>query len=175
MKRALLSILSIVAFALPLSAQQIHFDFPALEEKASEVVDVTLDAKMLRLASKFLNDDPDERMARDMVQGLEAIYVRSYEFDREGEYDRSVVDRVRAQIGPNWQKIVNVRSKLKENVEVYTQSSGDKITGLVVISAEPRELTFVQIVGPVDLDRLSDLEGHMGIPHVLKNGKDSKQ
>lgn len=168
MKRALFSLLFAVAFALPSSAQQINIDFPGLADKASEVVDVTLDGKMLRLAGKFLSDEPEERTARDMIQKLQGIYVRSYEFEREGEYDRSVIERVRAQIGPNWQKIVNVRSKLKENVEVYTQSHGDQITGLFVIAAEPTELTFVQLVGPIDLDRLSALEGHIGIPKISK-------
>jgi len=171
MKRTILLLLFVFTLALPAAAQQINFDFPALADKASEVVDVTLDGKMLRLASKFLNDDDEDRAVRDMVSKLEGIYVRSYEFDRDGEYDRTIVDRVRAQVGANWQKIVNVRSKLKENVEVYTQSQGDRITGLVVISAEPRELTFVQIVGPIDLDRLADLEGHIGIPKISKEKK----
>lgn len=171
MKKAVLFLFLAASVALPATAQQINFDFPALEEKASEVVDVTLDAKMLRLAGKFLSDEPDERAARDMIKNLQAIYVRSYEFEREGEYDRGIVQQVRAQLGPNWQKIVNVRSKLKENVEVYTQPHGDTISGLVVISAEPKELTLVQILGPIDLDRLSELEGHMGIPKVSKEHK----
>ncbi len=172
MKRTLIALLFTAAFALPSRAQQINFDFPALEAKASEVVDVTLDGKMLRLAGKFLGDDAEERATRDMIKNLQGIYVRSYEFEHEGEYDRAVIERVRAQIGPGWQKIVNVRSKLKENVEVYTQSKGEQITGLVVISAEPTELTLVQIMGPIDLDRLSDLEGHMGIPKI--DAKESK-
>jgi hypothetical protein len=39
----------------PVSAQRVNLDFPALAEKAEEVVDVTLDASMLRLAAKFLS------------------------------------------------------------------------------------------------------------------------
>ena len=167
MKKALIATL-FLACALPLRAQVIRFDFPALEDKATEVVDVTLDSKMLRLAGKFLNDDAEDRAARGIVRNLQGIYVRSYEFEHDNEYDRSIVGTVRAQLGPGWQKIVNVRSKVKENVEVYTQTRADQITGLVVISAEPRELTFVQIIGPIDLDKLSDLEGHMGIPKVSK-------
>jgi hypothetical protein len=61
---------------------------------------------------------------------------------------------------------VNVRSKDRENVEVYTDMRGENIAGLVVISAEPRELTFVNIVGPIDLERLTDLGGQFGIPRV---------
>lgn len=168
--------LAVLLIALPLSAQQINIDLPGLADRASEVTDVTLDGPMLRLASKFLsNGDPDERAAKDMVQKLQGIYVRAYEFDKDGEYDRSAVDSIRRQLGAGWQKIVNVRSKTKENVEIYTTSRGDMITGLVVISAEPRELTIVNIVGPIDLDKLSGIEGQFGIPKLDKDKDKDKE
>jgi uncharacterized protein DUF4252 len=117
---------------------------------------------------------PDERAARDIIQKLEGIYVRSYEFDHEGEYDRNIVDRVRSQLGASWNKIVNVRSRRRENVEIFAQTKGDAITGLVVISAEPKALTIVNIVGPIDLDRLADLEGQFGIPKISKDQKENQ-
>ncbi|HSP14412.1 MAG TPA: DUF4252 domain-containing protein [Thermoanaerobaculia bacterium] len=172
MKRALLTLLIAASLTIPASAQQINLDFPGLADRASEVVDVTLDRNMLRLAAKFLSEEPDERAARDMVVKLEGIYVRSYEFERDGEYDRAIIDRLRGQLGAGWQKIVNVRSKTRENVEIYTQNSGDKISGLVIISAEPRELTIVNLVGPIDLDRLAGLEGQFGIPKISKSSKE---
>lgn len=172
MKRSLLFLL-VAAMASIASAQQINLDMPGLRDKASEEVTVTLDASMLRLAARFLSNDPDERNARDIVQKLQGIYVRSFEFDREGEYDRSAVDRLRSQLGADWKKIVDVRSRLGENSEIYTQSRGDQITGLVIITAEPKELTIVNLVGPIDLDRLADLRGQFGIPraHVVKGAK----
>jgi len=63
---------------------------------------------------------------------------------------------------------VQVRSRTRENVEIYTDMRGEAIAGLVIISAEPRELTVVNIVGPIDLDRLADLEGKFGIPRTTK-------
>jgi hypothetical protein len=166
MKKLVLTLL-VLAIAAPLSAQRINLDFPGLSEKASEVVDVTLDGSMLRLASKFLsNSDPEERAARDIVQKLEGIYVRSYEFDKEGEYDRAVIDRVRAQLGASWKKIVDVRSRRRENSEIYIDTRGDQPVGMLIISAEPRELTVVNIVGPIDIEKLSMLEGNFGVPHV---------
>jgi Domain of unknown function (DUF4252) len=165
MKRAL-AVIFIAVCALPVAAQQINLDMPGLRDKASEEVTVTLDARMLRLAAKFLSNDSDERNVRDIVQKLQGIYVRSYEFDHEGEYDRTVIEHVKSQLGADWQKIVDVRSKLGENSEIYTQSRGEQIVGLVVITAEPKELTVVNIVGPIDLDRLADLQGQFGIPKV---------
>lgn len=175
MRRFIVLILVFVFAAVPASAQRITVDFPGLSEKAKEVVDVTLDAQMLRLASKFFSStDADERAVRDIVHRLEGIYVRSYEFDREGQYDRQIVDTIRKQLGPTWKRIVNVRSRDSENVEVYTDVRGDAITGLVVISAEPRELTIVNIVGPIDLDRLSHLEGQFGVPRISIEVKDKR-
>lgn len=171
MRKFLLVVLVFGLAAAPASAQsKLNLDIPGLaglSDRASEIVDVTLDASMLRLASRFLsNHDSDEDAVRQILQGLKGVYVRSYEFDREGQYDRSVLDRVRSQLGPNWKKIVNVRSRNAENVEVFTELTGEIVTGLVVICAEPRELTIVNIVGPVDLDKLSKIEGQFGIPRM---------
>jgi hypothetical protein len=174
MKKIVLTLL-VLAMAAPLSAQRINLDFPGLSEKAAEVVDVTLDGAMLRLASKFLSSgDPEERAARDVVQKLEGIYVRSYEFDKEGEYDRAAVDRVRAQLGASWKKIVDVRSRHRENSEIYIDTRGDQAIGMLIISAEPRELTVVNIVGPIDIEKLSTIEGNFGVPHVSKNKSKDK-
>ena len=172
MKRSLVLLVLIAAAAVPAAAQQINMDFPALRDKAAEEVTVTLDARMLRLASNFLTKDADQRAVRDMIQKLQGVYVRSYEFDHEGEYDRAIVDRVRSQLGTDWQKIVDVRSRRRENTEIFTQTKGELITGLVIITAEPKELTIVNIVGPVDLDRLASLEGQFGIPKMTKEGKE---
>ncbi|HEX2121757.1 MAG TPA: DUF4252 domain-containing protein, partial [Thermoanaerobaculia bacterium] len=144
----------------------LNLDFPELEERADEVVDVTLDAAMIRLAAKFLGDD--EREVRDMVRGLEGIYVRSYSFDKEGSYDRKLIDRVKSQLGPTWKPLVTVRSRTKENVNIMADMRGESIRGLVIISAEPREFTVVNIVGPIDIDRLADLEGEFGIPRFSR-------
>lgn len=176
MKKLILPILLIACMAIPAAAQQIKIDLPGLEERASEVVDVTLDANMLRFASGFLSEDKDERAVRDMVHGLQGVYVRSYEFEKEGQYDRAIIEKVRAQLGANWNKIVNVRSKTRENVEIYTQTDVRKaVTGMVVISAEPKELTIVNIVGPIDLNRLAGLGGQLGIPKIENDPKEPKE
>ena len=176
MRKFIVSLALTLLIAIPASAQRINLDFLSdLEERADEVVDVTLDSTLLRLGAKFLGHDADERAIRDMVQGLEGIYVRSYEFASAGEYDRKLIDRVKTQLGPSWKALVNVRSKTKENVNIYADMRGDRIVGLVIIAAEPRELTVVNIVGPIDIDKLAELQGEFGIPHFEKNkDKDNK-
>jgi hypothetical protein len=164
-----------IAVALPAAAQKIKLDFPGLAERAENVTEVTLDASMLRMAAKFLSgSDPDERAVRDMVGGLTGIYVKSYEFDEEGAYDRNLINQVKSQLGATWKPFVNVRSKTKENVTIMADMHGDKVTGLVVISAEPREFTVVSIEGPIDIDRLADLSGQFGIPEITKEKRERK-
>jgi hypothetical protein len=172
MRKLIITLILTITLAVPAAAQRINLDFPGLAEKAEEVVDVTLDASMLKLAAKFLSGrDADERAVREMIVGLEGIYVRSYTFAHEGEYDRNLLDRVKSQLGPTWKPLVTVRSKTKENVNIMADMRGDKVIGLVIIAAEPREFTIVNINGPIDIDRLADLSGQFGIPEITRGRK----
>jgi hypothetical protein len=173
--RNILLVTLIALFAAPAMAQRLNIDVPGLADRAAEVIDVTLDAQMLRLASNFLSShDANEKAVRGIVAKLEGIYVRSYSFDRAGEYDRNIVARVRTQLGPTWKKVVNVRSRDRDNVEVYFDTRGDAIAGLLVIAADPKELTLVNIVGPIDVEKLTHLGGQFGIPRVKIGEKDDE-
>ena len=168
---SILLLIILLIGAVPASAQRLNLDFPGLAERAVETVDVTLDAQMLRLAGKLFLGDSESRALGEMVQKLEGVYVRSYEFEKEGEYDPALVEKVRKQVGPNWKRLVNVKGR-RENVDVFILPNGDRISGLVVISAEPRELTIVNIVGNIDLEKLGDLEGNFGIPKITVKGEE---
>src|SRR5438552_12205431 len=105
-------VLLLVFSAAALQAQRVQIDLPpGLAAKAAEAVDVTLDGALLRLAAKFLGSDGDERVARDLIEKLDGIYVKSYEFDEEGVYDRSIFDKVRTQLGPSWKRLVMVKGR----------------------------------------------------------------
>jgi hypothetical protein len=166
-----LSIAWIVLGALTLSAQEIKLpaNLDQLMAKAKNVVDVTLDGPLLKLAGRFLSDkDPDEARAKRMVANLKGIYVRSLEFETPGEYQASDVDQIRAQLkSPAWTRVVGVRSKTEgENAEVFLKTDGSTIGGLVVLVADPKELTIVNIVGQIDPEDLRDLGGHFGVPKI---------
>ena len=170
----------VLFFAIgPLLAQDVKLpaDFDKLAAKASQVVDVSLDGPMLRLAGRFLsNNDPDEAKVKSIVAGLKGIYVRSFEFEKEGEYSPSELDEIRHQLrGPGWSRIVVVMSKKGgDNAEIYMKLDDNHIGGLVILCADPKELTVVNIVGNISLDDLSELGGHFGIPDV-EPGKEHKK
>lgn len=140
-----------------------------LSSTAKETVEVKMDGPMLRWASKFLSaEDPDEQKAAQLVQNLKSIYVRNFEFDKEGAYSSPEVEALRSQFGPPaWSRVVGVRSARNgENVDVYFKLENEKMAGIVIISAAPKELTFVNIVGPIEVDQLADLGGEFGIPKL---------
>jgi hypothetical protein len=120
--------------------------------------------------SKFLSkNDPDELRVQKLVSKLKGVYVRSFEFDKEGQYSLGDVESIRNQLKtPTWSRIVGVKSLNGENSEIYLKKEGDQIGGLVVIAAEPKELTIVHIDGPINPEDLSELQGHMGIPKMSK-------
>jgi hypothetical protein len=144
-----------------------------LAAKAVETVNVTVDGALLQLAGKFLSStDPDQKQIKTLISNLKGIYVRSFKFESEGEYTEGDVESLRSQLrGQEWARIVNVTSKKGgDNVDVAYKMDKGKITGLVVIAAEPKELTIVNIIGPIDLEQLSSLGGQFGIPKVDLKG-----
>jgi len=165
MKRAGL----LACFCAALCAQQFKFDLDQLASKASDVVDLSLNGSTLQFAAKFLDSkDPDEAKVKKLIEGLQGIYIKSFEFKKGGGYAESDVQSVRAQLrAPEWSRIVGVKSSDDgENAEVYVRNEASKITGVAILCAAPKELTVVNIVGPVDLDSLAELGGHFGVPKL---------
>lgn len=139
-----------------------------LAAKASRTVDVNIDERLMRIAAKLLSDkDGDEREVKQLVAGLKGIFVKSYEFEADGQFAPADVESIRTQLrAPGWSRLVNVTSKKDGSLDVYLMLNGEQIGGLAVLHTDNRELTVVNIVGPVDLDKLSKLEGQFGVPEL---------
>jgi hypothetical protein len=174
--RLLVAAVVLTRSAWPAGDIKIPINIDELAERATESVDVDLDASMLKLASGFLSkEDPDEVRVKKLVSKLRGVYVRSFEFDREGQYSSSDIQAIRSQLKvPGWSRIVGVKSIKGENTEVYLKKDGEQVGGLIIIDAEPKELTVVHIDGPINPEELSELGGHMGIPKMEKP-KSSKE
>ena len=140
----------------------------ALATKASQTVDVNIDERLMQLTAKFLSSkDDDEAKVKELVNGLKGIYVKSFAFENEGQYTEADLEGIRSQLRtPAWNRIVNVNSKKEGSVEVYLMQTGEQISGLAVLATDPKEITVVNIIGPVDLDKLTQLEGQFGIPEL---------
>lgn len=164
----LTALLSGTAIAEPAALLKLP-SFDSLTEKATESVNITLDAQLLGMAARFLNsDNPEDAAVKEVVSGLKGIYVRSFTFEEDFVYPKSDIDAVRKQLsGPGWQRLVEVRSRKEQaNVDIYMSVFQGKANGLAIIASEPREFTIVNIVGAVDLEKLRQLEGQFGIPDL---------
>ncbi len=146
---------------------------PAVEKelaaKASDVTEVTLGKNMLAFAAKFMNDkDGDDAATRQLIQGLDGIYVRDYEFDKEGEYSPDEVDKLRQYFETSeWTPMVRDREKKNgESTDVMVKMVNGEPHGMFILSAEPKELSIVLILGPIRMDQLGALKGLGGLSQL---------
>src|ERR1043165_7635989 len=150
-----------VTFGQSARLQLGHLD--RLEAVADQTVEVTVDQKVLNLAKIFLikSKDPNQQKIRELIGEIEGIYVKHFTFERAGQYSLADIEAIRSQLnGPGWARMAGVRSKRNnQNLDVYTMIEGSRIGGLAVIAAEEKELTIVNIIGPIDLEKLMSLEG----------------
>jgi len=157
------------ALGAVLWAQQFKFNLDHLSAKASDSIDLSLNSSVLQLAAKFLDPkDPDEARVKQLIAGIEGIYIKSFEFNREGQYSPTDLDQIRNQLrAPEWSRIVGVKSAEEgENVEVWMRTVNGKVGGVAILASEPKELTVANLVGTVDLDSLAELGGHFGLPKM---------
>lgn len=139
-----------------------------LAAKASDVTEVTLNKSMLGFAAKFMDkNDKDDQEAKQLIQGLDGIYVREYEFDHEGEVTPEKVEQLRSYYmagSADWQPMVHEReTKNHETTDVLMKMVNGEPHGLFVFTAEPKELTIVMILGPIKMEDLHKLHGIGGL------------
>ena len=160
------------ALLLPGAAFAQTFTIPdrieRLSGKARESTNITLDGALLQLASQFLSGkDGDEKAVKELVSKLKSIHVRNFGFDKDGEYADSDLDPIRSQLKPPaWSRVVESRED-GEHTQIFVKQDKGGLAGLVILSAERRELSIVIIDGAIDLNQLSKLGGNFGIPKDL--------
>jgi Domain of unknown function (DUF4252) len=164
---SLLAALTARAIAAPPGQLQLP-NFDSLTDKSVKSVNITLDPSLLGLAAGFLDSsNPEDAATKELVSGLQGIYVRSYTFDADFVYPAADVDEVHRQLSaPGWQRLVQVHSKDQANVDIYLCVNQGRANGLAIISSQPREFTIVNIVGSIDLQKLHRLEGKFGVPRL---------
>ena len=58
-------------------------------------------------------------------------------------------------------------------MDIFVSMDGQRINGLALIAAEPRELTIINLVGNMDIKDVAKLGGQMGIPKQIAEAVDS--
>ena len=164
-------VLGAASFASQARSQASQLPLPPPVEKelaarASNVTEVTLGKNMLSFASKFMNGkDKDDAATRRLIEGLEGIYVREYEFDKEGQYSMEEIEKLRQYFETTeWSPIVHERErKTGETTDVMVKLVNGENHGMFILSVEPKELTIVLILGPIHMEDLGKLGGLGGL------------
>ncbi|HTV96516.1 MAG TPA: DUF4252 domain-containing protein [Steroidobacteraceae bacterium] len=157
------------ALAAAQSARLVLPDFSALAKKATESVNISLDPSLLGFASGALGSESGGPALKDLMAGVQGVYVRSFKFDVDGAYSKADVDAVRAQlVAPQWAALVSTHDrKQHSNVDIFVnRKSAHSEGGMAIITSTPREFTIVNIVGSIDLAKLEQLQGRFGVPRI---------
>jgi hypothetical protein len=141
-----------------------------LAPKAAEAVNIEIDGILIKFAGSILSDeDADERAVKELIGGLRGVYVRSYEFKSAGQFADADVAAVREQLrAPGWSRVMDVKSKGLDfgDAEVYLATAGGRVEGFALLFVGPRELTVVNIVGALDLDKIRQFGDNFKLPHI---------
>jgi hypothetical protein len=161
-------ILAAIALSLPLVAQDIDYKFlDKLADKAKESSVVDMGPEQMGLVRGMFGANKKDELG-EVARQVRSVQVRSYEFERDGDYSmdevRAFRDRVKAS--GNWLTVVSTREK-HEFTDILVRKGPDgKPAGFLIISAERRELSIVHVVGSLDFSQLGRLGGQFGVPQI---------
>ena len=121
-----------------------------LAARASDVTEVTLGRNMLGFAAKFMDGkDKDQAAVKQLIQGLDGIYVRNYEFDKEGQYSMDDIEScARPSRLPSGRRLCTRARQRRGDHRRHGEAGERRAARHVHSSAEPKELTIVLILAP---------------------------
>ena len=124
--------------------------------KAKESNEVNLDQDMLSLAGKKGGSKGD------LAKKMQFVIVRNYEYANEGDYNMADVQAYQKKLdAAGWKHMVRTRSA-KESTDICVKQDAEGVTReMVIINAEPKELSFIHLKGNVSLNDLNKLGGMM--------------
>jgi hypothetical protein len=156
-------LLCLCSLAIPARAQDARLQIGHLDRlaaRATESVEITLNDVQMQFVRKLVSlSQSDQTKIKGLLAKLKGIYVRGFEFAQDGQYAEADLDVIRAQLrSPGWERIVEVRNRNSGSDEVFLLPQNNEIAGFAAISAEPRKLCVINIVGPLNLDDMALLE-----------------
>ena len=129
----------------------ISFEFPwSIEAK----VEVNLTADLINLAAKSVGNVAE---VTELTRMLEGIYVRTY--DRKTIDEQELVSYFRWKLmEKQWETPVKIKAD-DESIEINLLFDEDTVYGIfiIVIPEKSEEITFVNIVGRINLERVEGL------------------
>ena len=123
-------------------------------------VEVNLTDNLINLVTKSMSAKPE---VTELIQMIEGIYVRTYETTDDEVVATTLVNYYQNVLKKNkWEILVKIKES-DEIVEISLLFDDDVAYGIfvIVVSSKPREVTFVNIVGEIAPDKISELLGNL--------------
>lgn len=141
-------------------------EFASLEQKADEVVKVNLWGRSLDQAKRLLGLRKNlTSPVRSFMNGLTAVYRRTYRFRRAPASEADVEPVYRQLAEDGWVPLIETEDREKpESLSVYSFYADEEVAGMAVVSSDPDEVTVLKIMGPVDFEALSAIGSGLGLP-----------
>jgi hypothetical protein len=124
---------------------------------ASDVTEVNLDPKMMGMIPGGAGE------ASGLARKMKFMVIHTYEYPKEGMYKPEDVEAYRKKLQDGtWNCYIHVKDK-DGTTDICSRMSPDhEGTEMVIMAAEPKELTFIHMSGNMSLEDLKKMGGGMG-------------
>ena len=123
---------------------------------ASDVTEITLDPKMMGMI-------PGSAGGAGLARKMKFMVIHTYEYPKAGMYNEEDVEAYRKKLQDGtWNCSIHVKDK-DGTTDICSRTSPDhEGAEMVIMAAEPKELTFIHMSGNMSLEDLSKMGGSMG-------------
>jgi hypothetical protein len=121
---------------------------------ASEVTEINLDPSTMGMLGMVHGREGA------MASKMKTMTVHTYKYDKPGMYKMPDVDAYRKRIeSGNWTCSIRVRNK-SGSTDICSRVAYDHQTNeMVILAAEPQQLTFIHVSGDLSFDELNEMSG----------------
>ncbi len=135
---------------------QILFDCPDAPEP---MVEINLTEKLIALVTKSVSAKPQ---AAELIEMLSGIYVRTYESADVDAGALIAYYEKRLEV-EKWELLAKFNNE-KEKIQIRLLYDEEVVSGIfvAVMAPEPAQVTFVNIVGNIDAERIGELLANLG-------------
>ncbi len=136
-----------------------NLDSPGMRD-TDRTFSLSLGRTTLRLAARFLDDDPE---IRALLRSLDGVRVRVYEVTGDSDRIAQKFEHMGQKLNSDgWQPVMLVREE-GEYVQMFTRSSGNRVQGLTVVSVDNEDVVVVNVMGDIDPKYYSGVMGALDV------------
>jgi len=144
-------------FALAAAGAQGKDDLFAGTEKfgknAKDVTEINLDPKMMGMV-------PVSSGSGGLAKKMKYMVIHTYTYDKPGMYNQDDVDAYRKKLEDGtWNCSIHTKDR-NGTTDICSRTSSDhESSEMVILTAEPKELTFIHMSGNMSLEELQQMHG----------------